>query len=376
MAEDPRNNLNDYEKLTDEEILDSVRKAISITKEFQEGRNSPLPNTFKGFSLGIVIQNCMNELVEKKKLDKLKREKRLKRSIIPIDDMRKILKDYYNNADRIHSGIKTEILSNVVKRMRLTLYNPLENVVFNKHLDLISKVYEGICSLDKLKEIKNSNKYNYRGLGPFISSTIETDDTYLLSPTDMDELIELNELQRERCYLYCRLSSELNIMKDRTRDRYLLAVSEINKFMEELDKRSYKNITNGNNLENVTKKSLLDEFNEGYKKAQEKCNIGVDEVCRRTVNDDGFDTEGKYVVDFVKEFVSNNRRAEASLIDIESLNEIRKILNKYACDFDNMTDEEFMVYKLRQMHLTEEEIETFEVKVEEILESIEISKGK
>jgi hypothetical protein len=376
MAEDPRNNLNDYEKLTDEEILDSVRKAISITKEFQEGRNSPLPNTFKGFSLGIVIQNCMNELVEKKKLDKLKREKRLKRSIIPIDDMRKILKDYYNNADRIHSGIKTEILSNVVKRMRLTLYNPLENVVFNKHLDLISKVYEGICSLDKLKEIKNSNKYNYRGLGPFISSTIETDDTYLLSPTDMDELIELNELQRERCYLYCRLSSELNIMKDRTRDRYLLAVSEINKFMEELDKRSYKNITNGNNLENVTKKSLLDEFNEGYKKAQEKCNIGVDEVCRRTVNDDAFDTEGKYVVDFVKEFVSNNRRAEASLIDIESLNEIRKILNKYACDFDNMTDEEFMVYKLRQMHLTEEEIETFEVKVEEILESIEISKGK
>ena len=279
-----------------------------------------------------------------------------------------------------------------MKHMGLSMasYDPEATVFFEKHQELIRRAYEGICNPDELETIKkNDDIIHYGGLYPSHNyAWMQNANVYLLGPADMDELIKVNELQREKFYLYCRLSSELSNMKGAARDKYLAVVSEIDKFLAELGKRSFKNIINGNKEEfGEIKKSLLDDFNEGLKEAREKCTVGVnngrkfvdssdDDSCYSYINSNAYDTEGNYISNFVKKFVEKNRFTELSLIDIESLKEIRRILNEYATKFANMSDEEFMEYKLSQMHLSEEEIEKYEAKVTDFLESEKIYNGR
>ena len=365
--------MEKYEILNRDDYYKAINMAFSIAEDIYNGKEKMDLLYPKKTILGVSIQKALDIVVKEKKEELEKRNARPKRSVIAIMDMYNVMAEYYKvikNLEKMVFNAEHNAREEICKR---NYDQDKEEELCKKHEKICERAKAGKFNSDELQALLNNGEYCF-------------------NQEDIQSIMQINYLQREKFYVYCSLliDTEFSEMQNSTRVNFLNIGWKIDKLKETKGKTSLTSIARGNlgvRSSNSTGKTLYDEFMEGMKYASEHILKGVNNGRNSAFGENSiydyshvdsysFDSDGDYAFNFVVSFINENQYKDVSLQDIESLDKIKEYLNKRAYDIYLMDDIDFLEYKKAQMHLSEEEKEMFEAKVTEFKESERIYNGR
>lgn len=271
--------------------------------------------------------------------------------------------------------------NSVIKSLERKVDDASQNVRFEisqKYNGPYNKGFKGLSTKhEKMCEFAKAGMFNFDELKGLLSS-----GDFLFSNEDIQTLMQINHIQRERFYVYCSLASDhsFNYLEKETCDKYDSVCSSIDSFKDRSFKTNIESIIRGDLIDSSSNKegpTLYDKFKGGMDYASKHMLIGVEcNPSANTVRGYSYDSQQAFASSFISDYIKKNRNKIIPLRDVESLNKISDYMKKQVKNITCMSDEDFLEHKINQMHLTDEEREKFNYKVSQFIESERVYSGR